>query len=97
MSFEPVLFPVVALEIHRRCYSFGVVAHATAAECQDPIDLIIPRDTHALMQFLERRVGHHAQVFNDGLAAVTQDSDYLIVDAVAFDATASVVEQHALA
>ena len=46
------------------------------------------------MQFLQRRVAHHARVLDDGFSRLVEDGHHLVVDAVALHAAAAVVQEY---
>ena len=92
VPLQPVLVPEVAFAEGGCRDGFGVVAYAAAAESEDEVDVVAARDADSFAQLLECGVAHHAGVFDDGLASLAEDGSDLVVDAVALDTAAAVVE-----
>ena len=68
--FEPdvVLFPGVALAVHRNRQRLGIVAHRAAADCEQQVGAVTPCYIHALVQLYDRGIGHNARYFCHVLA-----------------------------
>ena len=91
---QPELVPVVSIIEHRGRYRLRVVAYAAAAKSKNQIHLVLTGNLHALVQFLQRGIGHHTRVLHDGLACLLQDGHHLIVDTITLHTAAAIVQQH---
>ena len=94
LLLQPELVPVVAFVIDGCRHRLRVVAHAAATEGENQVHLVLAGNFHTLAQFLQRGVGHHARVLDDGLASLLEDGHHLVVDAVALHTAAAVIQQH---
>ena len=74
-----------------------VVAHGPAADGEQEVRLVRPRDRDALVQLVQRRVGHDARDLRHVLAVLPEDLDHLVIDAVPFDGAAAVHEHDVFA
>ena len=93
LTFHVVSLPRVAVEPSGGGHALGVVAHGTAAHREDEIDIILASEFATLVEFLHRRVRHHAGILHDGLASFFQDGHNLIVKTCELDGS-SAIRQH---
>ena len=96
LEADEVLVPRILAAIDGDGDRLGIVADGTAAHGENEVRLACPRAFDALVQFFHRGIGHDARILRNGLAALLQNSDDLIVNTVLFDGTAAVDEHHVL-
>ena len=91
---HPVFLPGVFLAVGRGRDTLGIVDSGAAAHCEDEVDVVVAHQAATLEDLLVGGVGHHAGVFDDGLACGFKCRDDSVVDAVFLNRAAAVAEHH---
>ena len=92
-----ILVPRVLFAVGGHGHGFGVVAHRPAADGENEVDRVVARNGAALVQFFHRGIGHDARVLDDGLAALFEQGEHIVVNAVFLYRTAAVDEHDGFA
>ena len=90
LKAHEVLLPGILGAVHRHGHGLGVVAHRAAAHGKKKLRLVRTRDLDALVELLERRIGHHARNLGHVLARIGKLLLDLVVEARLLDRAAAV-------
>ena len=70
LASEVIGFPRIAVEPRGSGHALGIVAHGAAAHREDEIDVVLAGEFATLIEFLHRRVRHHAAILDNRLAGL---------------------------
>ena len=90
----PEVFPFIE---HAGRNGFGAIDCASAAHCQDDIDVILPAKPHALLDRFNARIWLNARELGYGKAALPQNLHDRIIQADFLYGAAAIGQQHVFA